>query len=99
MEKGKRGQKLFRLYREKNKMKVLIINGSPRVNGNTATAIAEMEKIFAQEGIETEILQIGSKDIRGCIACGSCVHNIGRVGRAESNILAVIHTASSVTEL
>lgn len=56
-------------------MKVLMINGSPRPNGNTSIALAEMEKIFAQEGIETEILQIGSKDIRGCIACGSCFKN------------------------
>lgn len=53
-------------------MKVLMINGSPRVNGNTAIALHEMEKIFAEEGIETEILQIGNQNIRGCIACGSC---------------------------
>ena len=56
-------------------MKVLMINGSPRANGNTFKALHEMEKIFAQEGIETNILQIGSKDIRGCIACGSCGKN------------------------
>ena len=56
-------------------MKVLMINGSPRANGNTFTALHEMEKIFAQEGIETKIIQIGSKDIRGCIACGSCGKN------------------------
>lgn len=56
-------------------MKVLMINGSPRANGNTFTALHEMEMIFAQEGIETQILQIGSKDIRGCIACGSCGKN------------------------
>ena len=53
-------------------MKVLIINGSPRANGNTATALAEMEKIFAAEGIETELVHIGNQAIRGCIACGSC---------------------------
>ncbi len=53
-------------------MKVLIINGSPRVNGNTSIALAEMEKVFAQEGIETESVQIGQKDVRGCIACGHC---------------------------
>lgn len=53
-------------------MKVLMINGSPRAKGNTYTALCEMEKIFAQEGIETEILHVGNKDIRGCIACGSC---------------------------
>ena len=53
-------------------MKVLIINGSPRKNGNTALALSEMEKIFHEEGIETETIHIGNKDIRGCMACGSC---------------------------
>lgn len=53
-------------------MKVLMINGSPRANGNTAAALHEMEKVFAQEGVETEIIQVGGKDIRGCIACGKC---------------------------
>lgn len=53
-------------------MKVLMINGSPRPNGNTSIALGEMEKIFAAEGVETEIIQIGSKAIRGCIGCGKC---------------------------
>ena len=53
-------------------MKVLIINGSPRVGGNTTIAVNEMVKIFEAEGVEPEIVQIGNKDIRGCIACGSC---------------------------
>ena len=53
-------------------MKVLLLNGSPKVNGNTAIALAEMEKIFAQEGIEVETLQVENQAIRGCIACGSC---------------------------
>lgn len=53
-------------------MKVLMVNGSPRVNGNTAVALREMEKIFAAEGVETDTIQIGNKDIRGCIACGTC---------------------------
>ena len=56
-------------------MKVLIINGSPRVNGNTSVAVREMEKIFAKEGVETEVVQVGNKDIRGCIACGYCGEN------------------------
>ena len=51
-----------------------MINGSPRANGNTATALQEMEKIFAEEGIETEILHIGNQDIRSCIACGGCAN-------------------------
>lgn len=54
-------------------MKVLIINGSPRVNGNTTIAVNEMVKIFEQEGIEPVTYQIGQQDIRGCIACGSCM--------------------------
>ena len=53
-------------------MKVLIINGSPRVNGNTTIALNEMVKIFEKEGVETEVVQIGNKDVRGCIACGTC---------------------------
>ena len=53
-------------------MKVLIINGSPRVGGNTTIALNEMVKVFDAEGIETEVVQIGNKDIRGCIACGTC---------------------------
>lgn len=56
-------------------MKVLMINGSPRQNGNTAIALAEMEKIFTANGIEVETIQVGNKDIRGCIACMSCKKN------------------------
>lgn len=56
-------------------MKVLILNGSPRVNGNTAIALVEMEKIFEKNGIETETIQLGNMDIRGCIACGTCSKN------------------------
>ena len=53
-------------------MKVLILNGSPRKGGNTEIALAEMEKIFAAEGIETETVCLGGRDIRGCIACRKC---------------------------
>ena len=53
-------------------MKVLIINGSPRTGGNTALAMAEMEKIFIQEGIDVESVQLGTREIRGCIGCGGC---------------------------
>ncbi len=56
-------------------MKVLLINGSPHANGNTYIALHEMEKIFAEENIETEIVHIGNKNIRGCIACRACVKN------------------------
>ncbi len=53
-------------------MKVLMINGSPHAKGNTYTALQEMEKVFAQEGVETEIVQVGNQAVRGCIACYSC---------------------------
>ncbi|MDE6520040.1 MAG: flavodoxin family protein [Ruminococcus sp.] len=53
-------------------MKVLMINGSPHTNGNTYIALHEMEKVFSENGVKTEIVQVGNKDIRGCIACGSC---------------------------
>ena len=55
--------------------KVLIISGSPHAHGNTSIAIEEMKKIFAEQGIETSVMQVGNKDIRGCIACGSCAKN------------------------
>lgn len=53
-------------------MKVLMLNGSPRAGGNTALALKEMEAVFAQEGIETETIQVGKQNIRGCIACLKC---------------------------
>ena len=53
-------------------MKVLMINGSPRREGNTSTALAEMQTVFAEEGFEVETIQIGAKEIRGCVACGKC---------------------------
>lgn len=53
-------------------MKVLLLNGSPKANGNTFTALNEMCKVFAEEGIETQIVHIGNKVIRGCVSCGSC---------------------------
>ena len=54
-------------------MKVLLINGSPRVGGNTSIALGEMEKIFQQEGIQVKTVQVGNKAIRGCVACLSCM--------------------------
>lgn len=53
-------------------MKVLMINGSPKAEGNTAAALKEMQGVFEKEGIETKLVHIGNKAIRGCIACGSC---------------------------
>ena len=54
-------------------MKVLMLNGSPRVNGNTSVALEEMRKVFQAEGVETEIVQVGPQAVRGCIACSRCV--------------------------
>jgi multimeric flavodoxin WrbA len=53
-------------------MKVLLINGSPKMKGNTAQCLEEMAKVFEAEGVEAEIIHIGHQAIRGCIACGSC---------------------------
>mgnify|MGYP002516627655 CR=1 FL=1 len=53
-------------------MKVLLINGSPKVNGNTAFALSQMEEVFHASGVETETIQVGSQLLRGCIGCASC---------------------------
>lgn len=53
-------------------IKVLMINGSPRVEGNTALALHEMERVFAEQGIQVETVQIGGQAIRGCVACNGC---------------------------
>lgn len=53
-------------------MKVLLINGSPRANGNTSIALGEMKKEFEKAGVEVEIVQVGHKPVRGCIACNRC---------------------------
>lgn len=53
-------------------MKVLLINGSPNIKGCTYTALKEVSETLNQEGVKTEIIHIGNKDIRGCIACRQC---------------------------
>ena len=52
--------------------KVLIINGSPKSNGCTATALSEMVSVFGSEGVETKMIHVGNKPIRGCISCNTC---------------------------
>ena len=69
-------------------MKVLLLNGSPHENGSTAAALNEMIRVFESEGIETELRQIGSLDIRGCLACGGCRKNGRCVIDDEVNIVA-----------
>ena len=56
-------------------MKVLMINGSPKANGNTAIALREMQQVFEQEGIEVELVHVGHLPVRSCIACGHCYEN------------------------
>lgn len=53
-------------------MNVLIINGSPRKDGNSSVALAEMEKVFAEEGIDCQEVCVGTEVVRGCIACNGC---------------------------
>jgi len=53
-------------------MKVLLVNGSPRHDSNTGTVLSEMIKVFHREGLETELINLGTQDVRGCIACLKC---------------------------
>ena len=75
-------------------MKVLIINGSPRLNGNCVRLINEVVNIFEQEGVEAENYQIGGKNIRGCIACGHCYEAHECVFKDDVNQLAKIFNDS-----
>ena len=54
-------------------MNILLINGSPHTKGAGFTALSEMEKVFQKNGIDTELIQVGSQAIRGCMACNYCV--------------------------
>ncbi len=58
-------------------MKVVLINGSPKSNGNTFLALSEIIKVLNNEGIETEIIHVGKKAVQGCIACNKC-YELGR---------------------
>ena len=58
-------------------MKVLLINGSPKKNGNTYVALSEVASALTENGVETEIVSIGTKAVQGCIACNKCVE-LGR---------------------
>ena len=58
-------------------MKVLLINGSPKENGNTFIALSEVAKTLNSEGVDTEIISIGKQAVQGCIACGMCGRNGG----------------------
>ncbi|MBQ9777773.1 MAG: flavodoxin family protein [Clostridia bacterium] len=58
-------------------MKVLMLNGSPREGGNTSLALAEMRRVFEENGVEVELLQVGDMAIRGCRGCAAC-YKLGR---------------------
>ena len=74
-------------------MKVLMINGSPRANGNTSLALDEMTKIFEQNDIDIHYVQVGNMQIRGCLACGAC-HN----GRENCVIDDIVNELATVFE-
>ena len=74
-------------------MKVLLLNGSPHPRGCTYTALAEMIAIFEKSGVQTELIQLGGKDIRGCVGCGRC----GQLGRCAFDDL-VNETAEKFRE-
>ena len=54
-------------------MKVLLVNGSPHANGCTYTALCEVAAALEKQGIETELFQIGTKPVSGCLGCGACI--------------------------
>ena len=66
------------LKNSETRMKVLLINGSPRPDGNTFCALQEIEKQLKKQGLETEIFQIGTRPVRMCINCGGCRRNGGK---------------------
>ena len=72
-------------------MKVLLVNGSPRANGNTARALKEVAGALAAEGIDTETVWTGNKPVRGCVACGRCkAKNLGKCVFGDDPANAII---------
>ena len=53
-------------------MKILMVNGSPHKDGCTARALREMESVFAAAGVDVEVMTLGTREVRGCVACGTC---------------------------
>lgn len=76
-------------------MKVLLINGSPNTNGCTFTALSEVAGELKRNGIETEIVQIGKKPVRGCIGCGGCARNGGRCVFNDDILNSIIDKAET----
>lgn len=69
-------------------MKVLIINGSPRLEGNSTRLVKELTSVFDKENVEVDLYQIGNKAIRGCMACGYCYTHGECVFKDDVNDLA-----------
>lgn len=65
-------------------MRVLLINGSPRIKGNTSIALAEVAKVLETAGIETITVHIGADPMRGCVACGACRKNNTRCAFSDA---------------
>jgi multimeric flavodoxin WrbA len=74
-------------------MKVLLINGSPKANGCTYTALCEVAKELEKENIETEIYHVGNKAIRGCMACGGCNNGSGKCAFDDDTVNAALEKA------
>lgn len=74
-------------------MKVLLINGSPRIHGCTYTALCEVAGALEKENIETEIFHIGSKPIRGCMACGACKNGSGKCAYNDDTVNIALEKA------
>ena len=79
----------------KENLKVLMLNGSPKANGNTAIALREMENVFKENGIEVENIVIGNQAVRGCIACGSCYEKGKCVFDDVVNEICLLYTSPS----
>ena len=79
-------------------MKALLVNGSPRANGNTMRALEEVASALQADGVETEIVQIGVKPVRGCIACGRC-RELGRCAFADDVANEILEKALAADAL
>ncbi len=79
------------LHQESNKKcKVLLVNGSPRTDGNTFCCLKEIEATLQKHGVESEIVQIGRKPVRMCINCGGCHQEDAKGCVFDDDMCAVI---------
>ena len=83
---------------EEKRMKALLVNGSPRANGNTMRALEEVASALQADGVETEIVQIGVKPVRGCIACGRC-RELGRCAFSDDVANEILEKALAADAL